>query len=70
MNSSGVGRYSVTELVRVRLLGVSLVVMEWQTFPGSRHLAEYCADSTSECSLIFSILVSACRWSISCDSQW
>ena len=37
----------------IRLLGVSLVVMEWQTFPGSRHLAKYCADSSSECSLTF-----------------
>ena len=28
----------------IRLLGVSLVVIEWQTFSGSRHLAKYCAD--------------------------
>ena len=31
--------------------------MEWQTFPGSRHLAKYCADSSSECSLTFSVPV-------------
>ena len=39
------------------------MVMEWQTFPGSRHLAKYYADSSSECSLTFSILASTCRWS-------
>ena len=32
------------------------MVMEWQTFPGSTHLANYCADSSSDCSL--SILAS------------
>ena len=31
------------------------MVMEWQTFPGSRHLANYYADSSSECSITCSI---------------
>ena len=28
------------------------MVMEWLTLSGSIHLAKYCADSSSECSLI------------------
>ena len=32
-------------------------------FPGSRHLAKYCADSSTQCSLTFSIFASTCRWS-------
>ena len=47
----------------IRLLEVSLVVMELLTFSGSRHLAKYCADKSSECSLTFSTFASACRWS-------
>ena len=46
----------------IRLLGVSIVVIEWQTFSGSRHLAKYCADSNSECSLTVIISASTCRW--------
>ena len=56
----------------IRLLVVSLVVMEWQTFPGSRHLTRYCADSSSACSFTFrcfSFYVGGQHW-ISCDSQW
>ena len=37
----------------------SLVVMELLTSSGSRHLAKYCADSSSECSLTFSTFASA-----------
>ena len=51
------------------LSGMALVVMGWHTFPGSRHLAKYCADSNSECSLTFSISASVCRWSI-LDILW
>ena len=40
-----------------------------KTFPGSRHLANYCADSGSECSLSFSISASTCRWS-TLDILW
>ena len=42
------------------LLGGSLVVMEKLTFSGCRHLAKYCADSSSECSFTFSMFASAC----------
>ena len=66
---STVLRCLVNSVSFIRLLGVSLVVMEWQVFPGSRHLAKYCADSSSECSLTFSILASTCRWS-TLDMLW
>ena len=36
------------------------MVMELFTFSGSRHLANYCADSSSEYSLTFSTFASAC----------
>ena len=48
---STVLRCLVNSVSFIRLLGVSLVVMEWQTFTGSRHLAKYGVDSSSECSL-------------------
>ena len=56
----------------IRLLEVSLVVIEWQKFSGSRHLAKYCADSSSECSLTFSISASTYKYQhwTSCDNQW
>ena len=53
----------------IRLLRVALVVVEWQTFSGSRHLDKYCAETSSECSLTFSILASTCRWS-TLDILW
>ena len=54
------------------LLGGSLVVMEKLTLSGSRHLAKYYADSSSECSFTFSRFASACRWSTMafCDIRW
>ena len=33
------------------------MVIEWQTFSGSRYLAKYCTDSSSECSLTFNFYV-------------
>ena len=33
----------------IRLSGVYLVVIEWQTLSGSRHLAKYCAYSSPGC---------------------
>ena len=46
--------------------------MEKLTFSGSRYLAKYCADSSSECSFTFSMFASACRWSTPtfCDIRW
>ena len=48
----------------ISLLGGSLAVMELLTLSGSRHLAKYCADSGSECSLTFNIFAT----SGSCES--
>ena len=66
---STVLRCLVKNVFFVRLLGVSLVVMEWQPFPGSRFLAKYCAESSSEWSFTISILGSTCRWS-TLDILW
>ena len=49
----------------IRFLGASLLVLELLTFPGSKHLAKYFADSSCECSLTFSTFASMCRWSTS-----
>ena len=62
-------RRLVNSVFFTRLLGVSLVVIECHTFSGSRHLAKYCADSGSECSLTFSISAYTCRWS-TLDILW
>ena len=52
-------RCLVNRVSFIILLGGSLVVMEKLTFSGSRHLAKYCADSSSECSFTFSMFASA-----------
>ena len=44
---STVFRCLVYSVSFIYLSGVALVVMEWHTFLGSRHLVKYCADSNS-----------------------
>ena len=66
---STVFRCLVYSLSFICLLEGVIVVVDWHTFPGSRHLTKYCADSGSECSLTFCISVSVCRWSI-LDILW
>ena len=53
--------FQVHRVSFIRLLVGSLVVMEWQTFSGSTHLAKCCADSSSECPFTFIISASGCR---------
>ena len=66
---STVLRCLVNSVSFIRLLGVSLVVIEWQTFSSSRHLTKYCACISSECSLTFGISASTCRCS-TLDILW
>ena len=54
-------RCLVNRVSFIILSGGSLVVMEKLTFSGSRHLAKYCTDSSSECYFTFSMFASACR---------
>ena len=61
--------YRSLVVYNIRPFWVSLVVIEWQTFNGSIHLAKYCADSSSKCSITFSISASTCRWS-TLDILW
>ena len=53
-------RCLVNRVSLIILLWGSLVVMEKVTFSGSRHLAKYCADSSSECSFTFNMSASTC----------
>ena len=53
--------YSVAMSGEQCLFHWSILVIEWLKLSGSRHLAKYCADSSYECSLTFSISASTCR---------